>query len=158
PLDTREDPAETLAKRQGSRAMAEMTDGTATAREPLYIVITECLQNDLFLNPACGLALPAPMAREVLLGKEQSQPGSSNGGAISRDAVAKGPLGVFLEATIGARRRGEGRGKLHVINIRDWHSPGVSYDNERRLYGPHCEQGTWGARYVDGLAHYLDPD
>ena len=40
---------------------------------------------------------------------------------------------------------------MHVINIRDWHVPGHGYDVERRAYGSHCESGTWGVRYVDGL-------
>ncbi len=73
-------------------------------------------------------------------------------------AVAAGPLGLFLEQTIGRRRRGEdGRGVLHVINIRDWHVPDDNYDYERRRYGAHCEAGTWGAGYVDGLEGWLDP-
>src|SRR5207302_1718624 len=41
--------------------------------------------------------------------------------------------------------------------IRDWHVPDDSYDLERRAYGPHCEAGSWGARYVEGLEDYLDP-
>ncbi len=78
--------------------------------------------------------------------------------ALSAKAVAAGPLGLFLEQTIGRRRRGEdGRGVLHVINIRDWHIPDDNYDSERRRYGAHCEAGTWGAGYVDGLEGWLDP-
>ena len=46
---------------------------------------------------------------------------------------------------------------LDVINIRDWHVPGDAYDAERRSYGSHCERGTWGAAYIEGLQHYLDP-
>ena len=48
-------------------------------------------------------------------------------------------------------------GLLHVINIRDWHTPDDSYDAERRAFGRHCLAGSWGARYVDGLEQYLDP-
>jgi hypothetical protein len=47
---------------------------------------------------------------------------------------------------------------LHVINIRDWHVPGDSYDAERREFGRHCEAGTWGADYIEGLEKYLDPE
>ena len=46
---------------------------------------------------------------------------------------------------------------MHVINIRDWHVPGDSYDLERRAYGAHCEAGSWGAGYVEGLEALLDP-
>lgn len=42
-----------------------------------------------------------------------------------------------------------------MINIRDWHAPGTAYDVERRVYGTHCERGTWGAKYVDSLEKYL---
>src|SRR5262249_29783727 len=52
---------------------------------------------------------------------------------------------------------GKGNGILHVIHIRDWHTPGERYDRERRLYGSHCEADTWGAAYIDGLEEYLDP-
>jgi hypothetical protein len=69
-----------------------------------------------------------------------------------------GPLGLFLDATIGRRRRNQdGAGVLDVINIRDWHESDDNYDAERRLYGPHCERGSWGAKYVEGLESYLDP-
>jgi hypothetical protein len=131
---------------------------TVADSEPLYLVITECLQNDFFLNPSCRLSLPEPVVREMLLGKTQARVPAADGAAISREQIARGPLGLFLEATVGRRRKkADGRGTLHVINIRDWHLPGPSYDDERRLYGRHCEHGTWGARYIEGLEQYLDP-
>jgi hypothetical protein len=80
--------------------------------------------------------------------------------SIDPDVLAHGPLGLFLEACIGRRIANtavDPGGILHVINIRDWHVPDASYDAERRGYGRHCEAGTWGAAYVDGLAKYLDP-
>jgi hypothetical protein len=77
---------------------------------------------------------------------------------LTADELAAGPLGLFLEATIGRRRQGrDGAAVLDVINIRDWHVSGDAYDIERRSYGSHCERGTWGAAYLDGLDTYLDP-
>ena len=69
----------------------------------------------------------------------------------------RGPLALFLDACVGERLAGRQPGTLHVINIRDWHVADDSYDAERRMYGRHCEAGTWGAQYVDGLAPILDP-
>src|SRR5262249_16594401 len=98
----------------------------------------------------------APLGRIVGM-----QPGQGPGGVraleLSKDAGTNGPLGHFLEATGGARQQTPGHGELHVINIRDWHVPGPAYDLERRLYGAHCEKGTWGAGYIDGLEKWLDP-
>lgn len=127
---------------------------------PRYILVTQCLQNDFFRNSGCRLGLPKFVVRDMLLGKqhlERPQAASDDGGFSAR-ALARGPLGRLLANTVGARMRGlEPRGTLHVINIRDWHHPGPSYDEERRVYGCHCEAGTWGARYIDGLRHYLAP-
>ena len=64
---------------------------------------------------------------------------------------------MFLNAVFDERRANKGRGTLHIINIRDWHEPGAAYDQERRVYGSHCESGTWGAEYIDGLERFLDP-
>jgi hypothetical protein len=124
-----------------------------------YILITQCLQNDLFLNTACRLFLGEPTARAMLTGiRGKRQRNGSGRLEFPPDAIANGPLALFLEATIGRRRRGtDGHGTLHVINIRDWHVPGPTYDLERRTYGAHCEKGTWGAGYVDCLEGYLDP-
>jgi hypothetical protein len=99
------------------------------------------------------------MVRAVLLGRRRFELKAGAGGRrLPAEAIAAGPLGLLLEQTVGRRRRGEdGRGVLHVINIRDWHVPDDNYDFERRRYGAHCEAGTWGAGYVDGLEGWLDP-
>lgn len=128
--------------------------------EARYILITQCLQNDLFLNHGCRLALPEKVVGDMLVGKGHGRLPVENGRTkLSEKTLANGPLGVFLDATIGRRRRGLGdsNGDLHVVNIRDWHIPNEYYDVERRSYGPHCEKGTWGAAYIDGLERYLDP-
>ena len=127
--------------------------------EARYVLITQCLQNDFLLNDECRLSLPEPIVRAVLLGQSGLEAKGDKGvRGLPAKAVAAGPLGRFLEQTIGRRRRGEGgRGVLHVINIRDWHIPDDNYDSERRRYGAHCEAGTWGAGYVDGLEGWLDP-
>jgi len=127
-----------------------------------YILITQCLQNDFFLNRECKLRLPDYEVKKMLMGGKSSpdlegKPGGSRV-QLGSGYPAKGPLGLFLEAVIGRRRRGkDGRGTLHVINIRDWHEPGASYDQERCRYGSHCEARTWGADYIEGLGKYLDP-
>jgi hypothetical protein len=124
-----------------------------------YILITECLQNDLFLNRECRLFLGEQTAASLMVGSRSYRQAHPTGRlSFSDDAVAQGPLRLFLEAVVGRRRRGEdGRDTLHVINVRDWHVPGPTYDQERRTYGSHCEKGTWGAGYLDGLESYLDP-
>ncbi|HEX6702896.1 MAG TPA: hypothetical protein VF101_19390, partial [Gaiellaceae bacterium] len=129
--------------------------------EPRYILLTQCLQNDFFLNPDCRLGLPKFVVRNMLVGKqhvEKPGPPASGENGFSRSTLMHGPLGRMLEETIGRRLNGrEPNGTLHVVNIRDWHSPGPSYDDERRVYGCHCEAGCWGAAYIDGLTPYLDP-
>ena len=140
---------------------AQQTEENGKAR---YILITQCLQNDFFLNRECRLCLPDAEVKKMLVGKDdESKDGPKlevKQGSSQLELVrgSKGPLGLFLEAVIGRRRRGkDGHGTLHVINIRDWHEPGPSYDQERCRYGSHCEKGTWGADYIEGLGEYLDP-
>ena len=127
--------------------------------EPRYVLITECLQNDFVLNAQCRLVAPR--------GGRAGGAARPRGGRVSASegirrfpakAVAAGRSGCSSTQTIGRRMRGEdGHGVLHVINIRDWHVPDDNYDFERRRYGAHCEAGTWGAGYVDGLERWLDP-
>jgi hypothetical protein len=134
---------------------SEDADNTDTIR---YVLLTECLQNDFFLNRECRLYLGDQAALAMLAGRSAELPPRGGGRLeVSDAAVAQGPLAVFLEAVIDRRRRGDDRGTLHVINIRDWHEPCAAYDHERRAYGSHCESGTWGANYIDGLERFLDP-
>ena len=134
--------------------------GTAVspADETRYILITECLQNDFFLNRECRLYLGDHAALRMLVGVKAEVPERGGGRlAIAPEDLERGPLGVFLNAVFAERRANKGRGKLYIINIRDWHEPGAAYDQERRVYGSHCETGTWGAEYIDGLERFLDP-
>jgi hypothetical protein len=122
--------------------------------------LTECLQNDFFLNRECRLFLPDVAVKTMLLGKRRFDHdlGAGSRRTIPAADLRAGPLGLFFEATVGSRRRGgDGAGTLDVINIRDWHIPDDAYDAERRRYGAHCESGGWGAAYLDGLRDYLDP-
>ena len=138
--------------------MAAGEEGTRVRTR--YVLLTECLQNDFFLNRECRLFLPDFAARTMLLGKRgfDRDLGTASRRRISSADLAAGPLGLFLEATIGRRSRGEeGDCVLDVINIRDWHETDDNYDAERRLYGSHCERGSWGASYIEGLESYLDP-
>src|SRR5919202_446827 len=119
---------------------------------PRHILITQCLQNDLFGKTGCKIGLPETVADEMLLGMKRHEE------RRLRNGYATGPLGLFLAATIGERAKAtDGVGTLHVVNIRDWHKPGPSYDDERRISGRHCEAGTPGAAYLTGLERYLDP-
>ncbi len=127
-----------------------------TSNGTRYILITQCLQNDMFLNSECRLFLPDQVTRAMLLGKKQYDlPEADGHRKMPSKAIRRGPLGLFLEAA--TERRSPGAEPLHVINIRDWHEPGDSYDAERRSYGPHCAAGTWGGGYLDGLEKLLDP-
>jgi hypothetical protein len=125
-----------------------------------YVLITQCLQNDFFLNRQCRLSLPEREVQRMLLGTRgagKPTTGSADWFNISPAEIASGPLGRFLDAAVGSRLAGRGRGVLHVINIRDWHLPGDGYERERQQYGTHCEAGSRGADYLTGLAQYLDP-
>jgi len=136
-------------------------DATGEAeREHRYILITQCLQNDLFFSDECRLGLPRRSVAEMVLPRADAdawvqKPSREH---IERKRLDAGPLGQFLRATIGEGLKGKREtGPLHVINIRDWHEPSEAYDLERRAYGPHCEPGTVGAAYLTGLERYLDP-
>ena len=134
--------------------------GDASRVGTRYVLLTQCLQNDFFLNRECRLFLPDYAVRTMLLGKRSFDKdlGTASRRSVSSAELAAGPLGLFLDATIGRRRRDQdGTGVLDVINIRDWHESDDAYDVERRLYGSHCERGSWGAGYLDGFEHYLDP-
>lgn len=126
-----------------------------------YVLITECLQNDFFLNPDCRLYLSDAEVKKMLVAKEshdgevfETKDGHRR---VKERLLREGPLSVFLEATIGNRLTTPRDDVLHVINVRDWHERNESYDQERRLHGRHCEAGTWGAGYIDGLQRYLNP-
>lgn len=138
-----------------------------------YILITECLQNDFFVNAQCNLNLPLEQVGKMILGRENSalqleQKQQPNGRiALDRKKIMEGPLARFLQGVVLGRdisdfAKGGSPGDsqqntLHIINVRDWHEAGQSYDAERLKYGPHCEAKSWGADCIEGLAEYLDP-
>lgn len=151
-----------------AEAQGRPFDAIATAADTVsdsnsgetYILITQCLQNDFFLNLNCRLSLPADAAEKLLIHpmSERTFGESKSRRKIDARTLRRGPLGRLLQATVGRRLQGAGQGTFHLVNIRDWHTPGQIYDHERRVYGSHCEAGTWGADYIDGLTHLLDPD
>lgn len=150
--------------------------------EPIYILLTECLQNNFILSRENPLAIPETEALKMLLPLDDK---NSYGDYLRDDPEAKsykrvlskegeeallrGPLYQFLAATIGedaglhtqrseAGRRSKGRKThLHVVNIKDWHVPSDTYDAERRRYGAHCEADTWEAQMIDGFEAFLEP-
>jgi hypothetical protein len=153
-----------------TRRFAPVVRSSDVAGAPRYILVTQCLQNDFFQNTDCRLGLPDFVVREVLLGtnrlhtvpKTRRRTVSRAGlkrprrSELARGEVERGPLGRLLAKTISERARGlpGHEGILHVINIRDWHDcTSRAYDDERRVYGRHCEANTWGAGYISGLAH-----
>ncbi|HTZ27616.1 MAG TPA: hypothetical protein VMC83_26700 [Streptosporangiaceae bacterium] len=142
--------------------MAIGDGGAAPDGGEIHILITQCLQNDFFLNLNCRLSLPKDAVSKLLIHPESEKTFSETKSRrkIDEGTLRKGPLGRLLQATVGQRLRGQGReqGTLHLVNIRDWHIPGEHYDRERRVYGSHCQAGTWGAEYIDGLISLLDPD
>jgi hypothetical protein len=125
--------------------------------ESRFVLITQCLQNDFFLNDGCRLKLPETVVPQMLVGNDDFdlRAGGNTPDARRAQAIGSGPLGTFLAATVGRAFAGETT--LHVINIRDWHVPGRAYDAERRAYGAHCESGTWGVGYLEGTTQWLDP-
>jgi nicotinamidase-related amidase len=127
--------------------------------EQTYVLITQCLQNDFFLNLNCRLVLPKDAAGKLLIHPESTRDfgESRSRRTIDNRTLLEGPLGRFLTATVGRRLNGDGDGVLHLVNIRDWHTTGDLYDRERRVYGTHCQAGTWGAEYLQGLLGLLDP-
>ncbi len=131
-----------------------------TEKETRYILITECLQNDLFLNPECRLFLQDEGVRKLLLAKRDHDTYLTDDAPrrLQAELLERGPVGLFLNAVIGERFAGRVPSLLHVINIRDWHTADDSYDAERRTFGRHCLASSWGARYIEGLEHYLDPE
>jgi hypothetical protein len=130
--------------------------------EARFVLITQCIQNDFFLNRECRLRLPDTIVPQMLLGEgagdfDLRSRGNRPDGKRAR-AIANGPFGLFLRGAVGRRLEDGKLPVLHVINIRDWHVPGDGYDAERRVFGSHCAADTWGARYLEGLDRYLDPN
>lgn len=138
---------------------------------PVYILITQCLQNAFFLDDESRLCLPENEAIRILVGSnktlkaEISEKGeekwwiNSRQGAINENRrvipeklYKNGPLYLFFEAITQNRKS-----PLHIINIKDWHQPSASYDYERRTYGAHCEANTWSAKGIDGFEKFLEP-
>jgi hypothetical protein len=133
-----------------------MTGIQGRGREHRYILLSQCLQNDFFFNDECHLVLPQRVIQQMLLLKEDASTGVQR--RVDGKRLDRGSLGVFLAASVGQALDGRrSSDPLHIVHIRDWHKPSLIYDLERRSYGPHCEPGTWGAAYLEGLERYLDP-
>ncbi len=130
--------------------------------EPIYILITQCLQNNFFLSTENRLKVPRELALRMLLSSESIQETADtdklvkhqgNRLQIASEALEAGPLYQFFSATINDDRKNH----LHVIHIKDWHTPSRGYDFERERYGSHCEAGTWEAAPIDGFDQFLQP-
>ena len=83
-----------------------------------YVLITQCLQNDFFLNSDCRLYLSDAEVKKLLVAKHSHEDNvfEVNDGhrRVKDDLLRAGPLGLFLEATVGARLKDAGKGTLHA--------------------------------------------
>lgn len=138
-----------------------------STEETVYILITQCMQNNFFLSEENRLRMPEDQALQMLLqgdieeikskvklDAQKTADEKNKRIIVDKDALKAGPLYQFLQATVGTKNR---RNHLHVIHIRDWHEPSVSYDFERRRYGSHCEAGSWEAEPIVGFDAFLQP-
>lgn len=145
----------------------------AAEPKPVYILITQCLQNNFFLSRDNSLKLEEDQALKMLLKDRDAIdryveregnrrtiniPSNPIAGAMtsgrSRNPLEEGPLYQFFHATLNDPNRAN---DLHVIHIKDWHRPSESYNRERKRYGSHCEAGTWEAQPIDGFDQFLQP-
>jgi nicotinamidase-related amidase len=152
-------PGGQLLRLQAGHSLHPMADSDSVAELTQYVLITQCLQNDFFFNLDCALCLPEAAAARLLLDANDEYGFQVVGHRreLSDRSRRSSPLAQFLDAVVGSRISGAETRHLHLINIRDWHVPGEHYDRERSQYGAHCEEGTWGAQYLEGFEDYLDP-
>lgn len=125
--------------------------------ESVYILITQCLQNSFLLAHETRLCLPPDIVGQMLLGTEEAlaldevMTVERNRRHFKKELVEKGPLMRFFRAAL------TGKNSVNVIHIKDWHLPSENYDAERRVYGEHCEAGSWGAEPIEGYDEFLQP-
>jgi hypothetical protein len=125
--------------------------------DSVYILITQCLQNSFLLAHETRLCLPPDIVSQMLIGTEETvaldavMTVERNRRHYAPELVAKGPLMRFFDAALC------GKNRVHVVHIKDWHLPSENYDAERRIYGEHCEAGSWGAEPIEGFDKYLQP-
>jgi hypothetical protein len=131
----------------------------------VYILMTQCLQNSFFFSEENRLRLPEQSVRQLLVGNNAkdattifettSERGSDAAKRkLKKGLLEQGPLYMFLDALINDPKR---ENNLHIINVKDWHTPTEPYDIERRKYGTHSEEKTWGAKTLDGIEQFLEP-
>jgi hypothetical protein len=128
------------------------TTSTTTTRDPkneVHILITQCLQNSFLRADDNRLVLPREVVARMLVPKPETKTGNPNPNNNRREFndenLQEGALGRILGAL--AEREPQ-ETPLHVMHIRDWHTPSPAYDDERKRYGIHCEAGTWDAEYI----------
>lgn len=128
--------------------------------ESVFVLITQCLQNSFFLEGDCQLCLPMRTVKQMLLGSHDDEehegeiPEKHDLREFEPQQLQKGPLYRFLDTVINNPSREEA---LHVVNLKDWHTPTSNYDQERRTYGTHCEANTYGAECLSGFENLLEP-
>jgi nicotinamidase-related amidase len=143
----------------------------------VHILITQCLQNGFFLSDSNRLALPEEEVSRMLIGAYEEEleneenrvmdlarkapvfrrfvpKKENNRRSYKRTDLKNGPLYQFLKTVIDKPAR---NAELHVIHIKDWHTLSERYDEERRLYGGHCEANTWEAEPIEAYEEFLKP-
>jgi nicotinamidase-related amidase len=100
------------------------------------VLITQCLQRD-FVDPI-GPHDPLPNALHV---------GSVEATRLLGERPSGGPLAQLIDWT-----RSLPKDQIELIHIRDWHDAADPAQHEHlQRFGPHCLQGTEGARLVLGM-------
>ncbi len=160
---------------------------TEKSDEPIFILITQCLQNSFFLAEEDRLCLPQDVVEQMLVGSDENHLPDQRSDLTNRSyrqvrvrrRSRRLPEVTFPVKPVNRRvfdpqlvkvgplyrffeivLNEKWRGadsNLHVIHIRDWHESSESYDRERRLYGSHCEANTWEAEPLEGFDEFLRP-
>ena len=75
--------------------------------EARFVLITQCIQNDFFLNGDCRLRLPDTIVPQMLLGNGDFDLHAGSNGPNDKRAAAieNGPFGIFLQGAVGRRLR-----------------------------------------------------
>jgi len=116
--------------------------------DSVYILITQCLQNSFFMSEECRLCLPQDMVAQMLIGTGEAvstvaiREPVKNQRVFDSKLLKQGPLYQFFNCVINDPARAH---QLNIIHIKDWHTPTLNYDGERRQYGAHCVADTLGA-------------
>lgn len=125
-----------LSGRRTTSAPPERRPADHPPRHWTTVLITQCLQRD-FVDPI-GPHDPLPNSLHV---------GSTEATRLLGEEPSGGPLAQLIDWT-----RSLPQHQINLIHIRDWHDADDPAQHEHlHRFGPHCLQGTTGARLVLGM-------